>query len=307
MKKISLLLLISILLPFTGFAEKVLVGISDGEDVASTIEYNQQGKVVKISGGAVNDYINVEVDWTKFNDGFVSLAMNIEGISFNLDVLLDNKGRAIKVADPSINAYLYEFSYDENNNLITANTNLDDYIAKKTLVWENGNLVKITGNEIYEDGSTPVSVNIQYTDVSHPQAIDNKGEIIGGLLSFGVDTDDFGILSFMQMMGLIGNRSKNLPVSAVARWEGYPSFQSNFSYVLDSEGYPIEATTEEDGEVMHNYFTWGDIQLGIEDALNPDKTVVGIYDLNGIKLTEPKKGINIIRYSDGTTQKLVVE
>lgn len=33
----------------------------------------------------------------------------------------------------------------------------------------------------------------------------------------------------------------------------------------------------------------------------------GYYDLNGRKLNKPKKGINIIRYSDGTTRKVLIK
>lgn len=38
---------------------------------------------------------------------------------------------------------------------------------------------------------------------------------------------------------------------------------------------------------------------------NPD--ITGYYDLNGRKLDAPGKGIHIIRYSDGTTQKRIVD
>ncbi|MBO7137006.1 MAG: leucine-rich repeat domain-containing protein, partial [Bacteroidaceae bacterium] len=32
-----------------------------------------------------------------------------------------------------------------------------------------------------------------------------------------------------------------------------------------------------------------------------------VYDLNGRKLDKPQKGINIIRYSDGTTRKVLIK
>ena len=31
------------------------------------------------------------------------------------------------------------------------------------------------------------------------------------------------------------------------------------------------------------------------------------YSLNGLRITSPPKGINIIRYSDGTTKKVIVK
>lgn len=36
-------------------------------------------------------------------------------------------------------------------------------------------------------------------------------------------------------------------------------------------------------------------------------TVTGYYDINGRRLSEPRKGINIVRYSDGTIRKVIVK
>ena len=36
-----------------------------------------------------------------------------------------------------------------------------------------------------------------------------------------------------------------------------------------------------------------------------DNRVVGYYSLDGTRLSEPKKGVNIVRYADGTTRKVV--
>ena len=37
-----------------------------------------------------------------------------------------------------------------------------------------------------------------------------------------------------------------------------------------------------------------------------DNTVSGYYTLDGVKISAPQKGINIVRYADGTTRKVVV-
>ena len=46
--------------------------------------------------------------------------------------------------------------------------------------------------------------------------------------------------------------------------------------------------------------------ISLESANNSDKTICGYYTLNGMKLSTPQKGINIVRYADGTTRKIVV-
>ena len=47
---------------------------------------------------------------------------------------------------------------------------------------------------------------------------------------------------------------------------------------------------------------------GVEDCEKIDKvTEVARYDIHGRLITEPTKGVNIIKYSDGTTRKEIVK
>ena len=42
-------------------------------------------------------------------------------------------------------------------------------------------------------------------------------------------------------------------------------------------------------------------------SVTGERTVVGIYSVDGVKLSQPKSGLNIIRYSDGTARKVIVK
>lgn len=42
-------------------------------------------------------------------------------------------------------------------------------------------------------------------------------------------------------------------------------------------------------------------------SLKEDKKEIGIYDINGIKLQQPQKGVNMIIYSDGSSKKVIVK
>lgn len=46
---------------------------------------------------------------------------------------------------------------------------------------------------------------------------------------------------------------------------------------------------------------------GIESEDNTDVTVVGIYNLNGMPLTEMQSGVNILKMSDGSIMKIIME
>ena len=41
----------------------------------------------------------------------------------------------------------------------------------------------------------------------------------------------------------------------------------------------------------------------LEDTIS-DNTITGVYTIDGMRLSEPRKGINIIRMSDGTVKKI---
>ena len=47
---------------------------------------------------------------------------------------------------------------------------------------------------------------------------------------------------------------------------------------------------------------------GVKEEVNSNEaaTVVAYYDINGVRLSRPQKGINIVRMSDGTSRKIVV-
>ena len=45
----------------------------------------------------------------------------------------------------------------------------------------------------------------------------------------------------------------------------------------------------------------------IEEAAQPVAMPVGIYSLNGTRLSAPPRGINIIRMADGSVRKIMVK
>ena len=47
--------------------------------------------------------------------------------------------------------------------------------------------------------------------------------------------------------------------------------------------------------------------IGGVKAAEEEVTEIARYDLNGRKLDKPQKGLNIIRYSDGTTRKVLIK
>ena len=70
----------------------------------------------------------------------------------------------------------------------------------------------------------------------------------------------------------------------------------------------IFATSDDGGFVANCMVTVND--EGGVDGVTSDKTakeIIGIYDSKGIRHNVPQQGVNIIRFNDGTTTKLIIE
>lgn len=86
--------------------------------------------------------------------------------------------------------------------------------------------------------------------------------------------------------------------------------------LYDMYAYGVTAVRTEDGKRsaesermlvdLNSGTSLTGVGTGIEESFSTDKTEVGRYALDGTKLTAPAKGINIIRYSDGSTRKVIV-
>ncbi len=63
-------------------------------------------------------------------------------------------------------------------------------------------------------------------------------------------------------------------------------------------------------DLYRNHPVWSKFNIGysgIDDVVADDVIEVARYDINGILLTEPQSGINIVRYNNGTTKKELVK
>ncbi len=72
--------------------------------------------------------------------------------------------------------------------------------------------------------------------------------------------------------------------------------------------YRAFATTERLGTTYGDDFTFTtDVATGINGISLDSENVVGIYSVGGQKIEAPQKGVNIIRYTDGTVKKIYVK
>ena len=79
--------------------------------------------------------------------------------------------------------------------------------------------------------------------------------------------------------------------------------------LYSSTEYDLSSNEVEPG-YCHYFIYEYDIKTNAIEMVKTDKSLanrkeVARYDVNGIKLSSPQKGVNIILYSDGTSNKVI--
>ena len=86
------------------------------------------------------------------------------------------------------------------------------------------------------------------------------------------------------------------------------------SVIQDCDTYSTveyDLSSKEVEPCYYHYFIYdydnktNSIQMIKTDKSLANRKEVARYDVNGIKLTSPQKGVNIILYSDGTSNKVI--
>ena len=146
-----------------------------------------------------------------------------------------------------------------------------------------------------------LSVLVQTLTPLLDTAVTFRGEVIGGT--------DTGTVGFEY-------RDANYPDLIASDYIYSDFINSSFfaqtSNVINGNEYKYRAfyqdieTNTTYGEWV--YFTPTDVVSAINGVVNYKKNkVAGYYDLKGRKYNEPKKGLNIIRYSDGSARKVMIK
>ena len=141
----------------------------------------------------------------------------------------------------------------------------------------------------------------------------NTAEVKGFVMQGSDDVEEQGFMYWKDEPTSTRKGAKGIPANAkivvangnmmVASLEGL-DYETEYHYVAfvttsGNETFYGEQQTFRTGEIDPD---------GIEGVLASEEVVeVARYDLQGRKIAEPQKGINIIRYSDGSTRKVMVK
>lgn len=184
----------------------------------------------------------------------------------------------------------YEFSYNDNNNLVRIVA--DEGGQVYDLEYDNGNMVSLTG---VEDWAPDQILETHYTY--------GDDQNVGKLVFYDFYLLSFDELDFVYLTGLMGEQSINLMTDAVLT-DGEETQTYDLEWYLDERGYPYEMTWKKpDGSRTHTLFTWSGLS-GV-NSVKTDDGNMRYYSVDGIELAAPRRGINIVRNSDGSTFKVL--
>lgn len=167
---------------------------------------------------------------------------------------------------------------------------------------------------IFEDSDQPLNISwSQYGEASrlHPTYLYLGREVNNGYDGF-MNPDCVETLAFGNTYTAWGHPNPTKIKTIISKIEKPHSIQnfSNRTYI-DVTLYVPKGTKAlyESTDGWRQFFNIqeGDPTTGIvstKDDVN--KVEVSRYDIKGQRLNAPRKGINIVRYSDGTTEKIVV-
>lgn len=181
----------------------------------------------------------------------------------------------------------YEFYYNSDKQLSCMIRHDKDILETTNITYNNGSLVKV--NE--DDGD---AFYMKYTSAEISTPIDNKAGLMYNCdILWGVDLDEF---NYVYIAGLLGKAPVYLPISI------NDSYGIEYhKWTLDENGIPLECNSN---NKIYKYY-WNTTETGINPIIDnaESATIDAIYSINGEKLKAHQKGLNIIRYSDGTIRK----
>ncbi len=212
---------------------KLLRSMATDDNHNYLFSYNEKKQLIS----ATLDKDKITVKWSDSD-------INVETTSSHLeeepeDFIIKNGIITSMIGDNETNT----LSYDSNKHLIkVSGYNIRGYNYCSSWVWENGNISKFSRNN---NGETYTCT--YYTDKENKHSTID----IDALRLYDISGIGCGDLLLIAHPNLLGTTNKNL-LKSVTRNDGW---SRNYTYEVDSEGYPIKIIETETDNYGRNYST----------------------------------------------------
>lgn len=275
------------------FGNKLLQSITKSDGWSYEFTYNDMGQLIKV---AETDKSGVSEDACSFD----YTAGIVNGKAFDILMTCQDIGAKcyLRLGTNNFVESCFEVYDDGETDTWSFEYNSDGQLLKMTrsegdnevteMTYADGDIVKVvmTGEE--ENDVTEFS----YTSEDVTQPISNANKIMLYDDFFYIDMDELGNAYFA---GLLGNPTRHLPVTRIS------SDKSNEDLVVETFTWNIDANnnlitvTSYDGPYKDTTtFTWFELATGIASIKTDAVQEKVIYDIKGVQLHQPRKGLNIV-------------
>lgn len=215
-------------------------------------------------------------------------------------------------------SYSYDLYYEGSNLVSIAGTNEDGADVNSDIEWDNGN---ISSAATIINGDSAYLVKIEYSDVAADPALNC---FLSNYIESPLTDNSFLGLSPVSYYGLT---CRNLPSKIITidydkEDDGTFTVESDttqLSYTLGDDGYVSKVTLSgldleiDEGSSVSSLdlnLTWEDSPVAGISSVTKSEIAKGpdsYYSLDGAKLSLPRRGLNIIRHKDGSTNKVIIK
>lgn len=327
--------------------KRASVTMADGDGLAAKSRMHQisldfevtNGQVdIRVVGGdAEGAYVSTGGCWYKIDDFHLQLL-------FLNETLDENTSRILYLSENASYLPEIDFSSDDNATARTAYDNVYSYeqvVVQRTISSGKWSTLVLPfdlpvgdlgdGNwDVRElssiENDTEATAVLKFVSLSgdNPTITAGKCYIVrhteDNLTEISVDVEDvvFNTTTFdnsytdntAQNIEFIGTYTSGyMPVGAyfITNNKFKKVVKANTNAIKGFRAYFVVGNSgSEDGEVRSLSFRIGE-STDIESVNNEEPTVVGIYNLNGVRLDDMQEGVNILRMSDGTSVKVLIK
>lgn len=306
-----LFLIVGMMLTFPayGTVKRLKSFSSTRQHYVAEISYDSSSRINQINvrgiqGDSQGNKINqiLTIDWNGLENG--SLSMNVEGtgpfhsekIDFSSDGNMVAAHEYWIYSNGSIEVTESTFSYYPDgycSEMIMGTSEPERFIY----YWNDGDVVRI---DVEYDDNYSIEVatsTATYTSTVYPQG----AEIVAAII------DDEALDFEFPWTAIFSGKMKSS--KHFVKKSNQNDFKYDFSFDTDNEGYPIhviETPDNPDSSSSSFYFEWENV-AGFQDNLVDAQDKKDYYSIEGVLLEAPTRGINIVRHSNGYTEKVIIK
>ena len=199
-----------------GMTSKRIVKVYYDGSSDATIDYDSQGRVVKVNG------VDNVTTYT-YGENFIISKNQSEWGEETITYTLSNGLITKSVYKDDANSYTITYTYDSNGYMTSQITTVGGITSKMTLTWADGNLTKLS--EVHDNSYSSYleTVTISYSDILWPQ---NFMMTMDGT---GLEMDEA-----LEPLGVWGKMPKNLPNKTVSIYDGGETFEKPIDYTVEN-------------------------------------------------------------------------